>query len=280
MIASFLIALREGIEAALIVAIILSYLKKVDAQRLAIPVYYGAALGILGSIAVGGLFMALAVEFEGASEQLFEGSTMLLAAAILTSMILWMHRNSKAYSDDLKLKVQAALGRKESYGLAMLAFISILREGIETVLFLGSASFSGTGVQTLLGGSLGLAAAILLGLAIMRYSVRLNLRTFFSATGTLLILFAAGLVAHGLGEYAEAGLVPAMVEQVWDSSWIVRGDSQFGGLLNALFGYTPEPSLVQILGYVGYWLLVALWIYRDSTFSLFKRALAAIRPAA
>jgi len=280
MIASFLIALREGIEAALIVAIILSYLKKVGAQQLAKPVYYGAAMGILSSIAVGGLFMVFAVEFEGTSEQLFEGSTMLLAAAILTSMILWMHRNSKAYSDDLKRKVQAALGRKESYGLAMLAFISILREGIETVLFLGSASFSSTGIQILIGGSLGLAVAVLLGLAIMRYSVRLNLRTFFNATGILLILFAAGLVAHGLGEYGEAGLVPSIVEHVWDSNWIVSGDSQLGELLKALFGYSAEPSLVQVLGYIGYWLLVAFWIYKDTTFSLFKKAFAAIRPAA
>lgn len=279
MIASYLITLREGIEAALIVAIILSYLKRVSAYQLARPVYYGTALGILGSVAAGALFIMLAIEFEGTSEQLFEGSTMLLAAAILTSMIFWMQRNSKAYSDDLKLKVQAAISRNQSYGLAVLAFVSILREGIETVLFLGSANFSSTGVQTLVGGSLGLATAVLLGIALIRYSVKLNLRTFFNATGILLVFFAAGLVAHGLGEYGEAGLIPPVVEHVWDSSWLVDGDGQLGQLLGALFGYTAEPSLVQIVGFATYWIVIALWIYKDTTLSLFKRVYAAIRPA-
>ena len=142
MIASFLIALREGIEAALIVAIILSYLKKIDAEKLARPVYAGTVLGILGSVAVGGLFLLLSVEFEGTGEQIFEGSTMLLAAAILTTMILWMNRNSKAISEELKAKVSQALSTRQSYGLAGLAFVSIVREGIETVLFLGSTSFT------------------------------------------------------------------------------------------------------------------------------------------
>ena len=277
MIASFLIALREGIEAALIVSIILSYLKKVHAEKLAKPVYVGMILGVLGSIAIGAVFLLLSVEFEGTAEQVFEGSTMLLAAAILTTMILWMSRNSKAYSEDLKSKVERALNTKQSYGLAGLAFVSIVREGIETVLFLGSTSFTSEGVQTLVGGSLGLLVAVLVGMAIVRYSVKMNMRRFFNVTGILLVLFAAGLVANGLGEFSEAGLVPTLVDHVWDSNWIVAGDGQLGLLLNALLGYSATPSLTQILGYAGYWILVVTWMYWEQTAVMLKRVIAAIR---
>lgn len=279
MIASFLIALREGIEAALIVAIILSYLKKVKADELARPVYAGTVLGILGSVAVGGLFLLLSVEFEGRGEQLFEGVTMLLAAAILTSMIFWMSKNSKALSSDLKTKVEHALTSKHAYGLAGLAFVSIIREGIETVLFLGSTSFTSTGIQTLIGGTAGLLVAVAIGVAIIRYSVRMDMRTFFNATGVLLILFAAGLVANGIGELGEAGVVPYVVEHVWDTGWLVGGESQLGQLLHALVGYTASPSLSQVLGYVIYWVAVVTWLYRDAAVSLLKRVPAALRPA-
>jgi high-affinity iron transporter len=279
MIASFLIALREGIEAALIVAIILSYLKKVNAEELAKPVYVGAILGVLGSIAVGALFLLLSVEFEGAAEQVFEGSTMLLAAAILTTMILWMSRNSKEYSKDLKSKVERALTTKQSYGLAGLAFVSIVREGIETVLFLGSTSFTSDGIQTLVGGSLGLVVAVLIGVAIVRYSVKMDMRRFFNATGILLMLFAAGLVANSLGEFSEAGLLPPIVDHVWDSGWILNGDSHLGLLMKALFGYSAAPSLTQIIGYAGYWVLVIVWIYSEQATLTLRRVIASFRHA-
>jgi high-affinity iron transporter len=278
MIASFLIALREGIEAVLIVAVILSYLRKIDAMQLARPVYVGTILGIIGSVAVGALFLLLSVEFQGTGEQVFEGSTMLLAAAILTTMIFWMSRNSKEYSEDLKSKVQKALTTKQSYGLAGLAFVSIIREGIETVLFLGSTSFTATGIQTLIGGSLGLLFAVLIGVGIIRYSVRLNMKSFFNATGVLLVFFAAGLVANGLGEFGEAGVIPPVVEHVWNSNWLVNGNSNLGNLLWALFGYNAEPSLAQILGYILYWILVAAWIYKDQTTLAYRRILATVRP--
>jgi high-affinity iron transporter len=279
MIASFLIALREGIEAALVVAIILSYLKKVNAEQLARPVYAGTILGVIGSVAVGGLFLLLSVEFQGTGEQIFEGTTMLLAAAILTTMILWMSRNSKAISEDLKKKVSQALSTKQSYGLAGLAFVSIVREGIETVLFLGSTSFTSTGIDTLIGGSLGLLVAVLAGVAIVKYSVRLDMRAFFNATGVLLVFFAAGLVANGIGEFGEAGIVPPIVHHVWDSNWLISGEGHLGQLLNALFGYNAAPSLAQLLGYAAYWAVVFFWIFREETSATLRRVVATVRPA-
>lgn len=278
MIESFVIALREGIEAALIVGIILGYLKKVGAEILAKPVYYGVGLGVLASIGVAGLFLLLRVEFGGKSEQLFEGITMLVAAVILTTMILWMRINSKTYSEDLREKVETALTKRQSYGLASLAFVSIWREGIETVLFLGSASFTSSGVQLLVGGGLGLGLAVLIGVAIMKYSVRLNLRTFFNVTGILLILFAAGLVGRGILEFQEAGLIAPVIEHVYDINWLVNGQSTAGKLLTALFGYDASPSLAEIFGYVGYWVLIGFWMYRDAISNLFKRIAGSFRP--
>ena len=279
MIESFVIALREGIEAALIVGIILGYLEKVGAKALTKPVYYGVGLGVLASIGVAGIFLLLRVEFEGRFEQLFEGVTMLVAAVILTTMIIWMRNNSRTYSDSLRKKVETALTKRQSYGLASLAFISIWREGIETVLFLGSASFTSTGFQLLVGGGLGLFMAVLIGVAIMKYSVRLDLRTFFNVTGILLILFAAGLVGRGILELQEAGMVAPIIEHVYDINWLINGQSTAGDLLTALLGYDASPSLAEILGYVGYWVLIAFWMYRDAISNLFERIAGFFRPA-
>ena len=247
------------------------------AEGLVRPVYAGIGLGVLASIGTAALFLVLAIEFEGKNEQLFEGTAMFLAAAILTTMILWMRNNSKAYSEDLKKKVSFSLTNKQSYGLAFLAFISILREGIETVLFLGSASFSSSGLQTLIGGALGLGLALLLGVGIMRYSVRLDLRTFFNVTGFFLILFAAGLVARGIGEFGEAGVIAPVVQSVWDTNGIISDESGVGKILTALVGYVGSPSLSQVIGYLAYWLLIVLWLYRDATIIAFKRVLATVR---
>jgi high-affinity iron transporter len=242
------------------------------------PVYTGMGLGILASIGIAAIFLLLAIEFEGKYEQLFEGSAMFLAAAILTTMILWMRNNSKEYSEDLKQKVDSALTNRQYYGLAFLAFISVLREGIEIVLFLGSASFSSSGVQTLVGGALGLGLALLLGLAIVRYSVRLDLRTFFNVTGFLLIIFAAGLVARGIGEFGEAGVIAPIVQSVWDTNGIISDQSGAGKILAALVGYVGSPSLSQVIGYLAYWLLIVFWLFRDTTTVALKKILASVRP--
>lgn len=278
MIPSLLITLREGIEAALIVGIIVSYLRKVDANQLMRPVIGGVAAGILASLGTGAAFALLAVEFEGRLEQVFEGATMFFAAAILTTMILWMRKNSKAYSEDLKRRVEFALTKKESYGLAVLAFVSIFREGVETVLFLGSASFSSTGVQVLIGGSIGIGLAVLFGIAMIKYSVRLDLRKFFNVTGVLLILFAAGLVAHGVHEFEEAGLTSPVVANVWDVNWLIDDHSDAGRLLTALFGYNGNPSLVEVLAYIGYWGLIIGWLYREPALDTIKRLIAVVKP--
>lgn len=277
MFASFLITLREGIEAALIVGIILGYLQKVDAKSLVRPFYLGIGLGIVASIVVAGVFAVLAVQFEGNLEMVFEGTTMFISMAILTTAILWMNENSKAYSEGLRQKVEQALSMTRTFGMASLAFISIFREGVETVLFLGSTSFTTTGAQVILGGVLGLVVAFVLAIAIIKYSARLDLRTFFNVTGILLIMFAAGLVARGIFEFQEAGYVSPLVDHVWNSNWIVSDHGNLGMVLTSLLGYDGSPSLSEIAGYLLYWLAVTALIHRGRTVALFTRIARAVR---
>ena len=276
MFASFLITLREGIEAALIVGIILGYLKKVDAKSLEKPFYVGIGLGIVASIGAAALFAVLAVQFQGTLEMVFEGTTMLVSMAILTTVILWMNENSKAYSEGLRQKVEQARTKTRTFGMASLAFVSIFREGVETVLFLGSTSFTTTGAQVILGGVIGLVVAFFLAIVIIKYSARLDLRTFFKVTGILLIMFAAGLVSRGIFEFQEAGYIAPLVDHVWNSNWIVNDRGSLGMVLTSLFGYDGSPSLSEISGYLLYWLAVAVLIYRDTTAALFKRIARAV----
>jgi high-affinity iron transporter len=130
----------------------------------------------------------------------------------------------------------------------------------------------------LVGGGLGLGLAVLIGLAIMKYSVRLDLRTFFNVTGILLILFAAGLVGRGILEFQEAGLIAPVIEHVYDINWLINGQSTAGKLLTALLGYDASPSLAEIFGYVGYWALIGFWMYRDAISNLFRRIAGSFRP--
>jgi len=219
----------------------------------------------------------LAVEFEGTLEMVFEGTTMLVSMAILTTVILWMHENSQAYSEGLKEKVEQAMTQTRTFGLVSLAFISIFREGVETVLFLGSTSFTSTGTQVILGGSIGLVVSFILAIAIIRYSTRLDLRTFFNATGLLLIMFAAGLVSRGIFEFQEAGYISPLVDHLWNTNWLVNDQGSLGNILTALLGYDGSPSLSEVAGYLLYWLVIVALLYRDTVLSVFRRVARAAR---
>ena len=278
-LSSFLITLREGVEAALIVGVILGYLKKVGAKSLERPFFIGIGFGAAASVAVALIFSLLAVEFEGRLETLFEGVTMVISMVVLTTVILWMNENSKAYSEGLKRKVDEALAGTKTLAFASLAFISIFREGVETVLFLGSTSFTSSGAQTLLGGLLGLGASVAFAIAIIKYSARLDLKMFFNITGFLLIMFAAGLTARAVFEFQEAGYIAPIVDHVWNINWLVDDQGRLGMILTALFGYDGSPSLSEVLGYVLYWVAVAILIYRDAVRKLVMRAFGYPRSA-
>ena len=259
MLPSFLLALREGVEAALIVGILFSALRKIDRPDLAPRVWWGvisaAAVSVLVAV---GLTLAGA-SFEGAAEEIFEGFTMLAAAALLTWMILWMHRQSRFLRSKIEHDVRSALGKSGGNALFGVAFFAVVREGIELAIFLVAAGMaSSNSAQDLLGAGIGLAAAAVLGWVLFSSTRRLPLARFFQVTNILLILFAAGLVAHGVHEFNEVGWIPSIVEHVYDLNPVLSESSTAGQLLTALFGYNANPSLTEIIAYVGYFAVLLL----------------------
>jgi high-affinity iron transporter len=256
MLASYLLSLREGIEAALIIGIVLGAVRQMRRTELVPAVWAGTLAAVALSILGGVLLTALGLSFEGAGEQIFEGVTMLLAAALLTWMIFWMSRTARTLKADLEADIHKAAFTTGKRAVFLVAFFAILREGIELALFLTASVFATDALQTLIGMILGLGTAILLGWSMFAAIIRLDLRRFFQVTGFLLILFAAGLVAHGVHEFNEVGWIPAVIEHVWDVNAFINEDSTFGLLLKALFGYNGNPSLTEMLAYFAYFVAV------------------------
>jgi high-affinity iron transporter len=258
MIAALLITLREGLEAALVVGIVLGVLRKVKRTDRSRWVWIGVTAAIAASVATGLALNALGVAFEGRGEEVFEGAAMLLAAGVLTWMIFWMQRQGRNVQVELEADVRRAVTGGSRWALFSLAFVAVLREGVETVLFLTAAAFSATAAETLIGGTLGLLAAAGLGWLVFAAGRRLDLRAFFRLTSVLLILFAAGLLAHGVHELQEAAWVPTLVEHVWDINAILDENGTVGAFLKALFGYNGNPSLLEVISYVAYFAVICV----------------------
>jgi high-affinity iron transporter len=263
MMESFLITSRETLEASLVVGIVLGYLGRTEQQKYNKVVYYGIGAGLILSIISAFLFTIFAGGFEGRAEELFEGTTMLIASFLLTTMILWMLRQQHI-AKEIESKVASHLAKAQvsswgTWGLFFLILFAILREGVETVIFFGAISYT-SGINWL-GGILGIGVAVAIGYLFFIGTRKVNLRKFFTISSILLILFAAGLAAHGIHEFEEAGVVPGIISPVWDTNGIINEDSTFGGFLEGLFGYNGNPSLVEVLAYLVYLLLIfgAYW---------------------
>jgi high-affinity iron transporter len=258
--AAFLVALREGIEAALIISILLAYLRQIQRTDKQPLVWWGAGLAVLVSVAVGAVIFAAGAEFEGKGEQVFEGLVTLTAVGVLTWMIFWMRRQGARVKTELQDKVDAAL---MTGGLAIggLAFVAVVREGVETALFIfaaakGTAVGNGAVWEQLLGATLGLLVAAALGVLLYRGGIRMNLRTFFRYTGALLIVVAAGLFAFGVHELQEAGWLPFLTGTAFDVSSSLPDDAGLGGILRALIGYASAPTWLEVVGWVAYLVVV------------------------
>ena len=272
MLPAFLLALREGLEAALIVGIVLGALRKLGHNRQQGSVWQGVVAAVAVSLVAALLLYAVGLKMEGAAEQIFEGVTMLLAAAILTWMIFWMQTQGRRINRELETGVRQAVsgmggmggmgGNKGHWALFSVAFIAVLREGIETALFLTATTFTVGGQATLLGALLGLSVAAALGYILFATTRQLNVKRFFQVTSVLLILFAAGLVAHSIHEFNEVGWIPAVVEHLWDTNGLLDENSGLGLILKALFGYNGNPSLTEVLGYVVYWAALIFGVRR------------------
>jgi len=262
MLASFLLSLREGIEAALIIGIVMGAVNKLNRRDLTPSAWYGTVCAVLVSLIAGVTMTALGLSLEGAAEQIFEGIAMLAAACVLTWMIFWMNGQARFIKGELETSVSRASSSGGKRAIFSLAFLAVVREGIELALFLTAATFATDPQSTIIGAILGLGAAALLGIALFASTVRLNLLRFFQVTGILLILFAAGLVAHGVHEFNEVGWIPPLIEDVWDLNPLLDENSAVGSMLKSLFGYNGNPSLAEVLGYISYFAAIYLGLKR------------------
>ena len=245
-----LVTTREGLEASLIVGIVLGYLAKTENRRYFRTIWLGTAAAVAASVVTGAALFFTVGELEGRAEQIFEGIAMLSAVAVLTWMIFWMRKQAVNIKRELEARLASAIAAGSAVGLASVVFFAVLREGWETALFLFAVSESSTPLATGVGAVVGLVISISLGIGLYLGSRRLNLRQFFTVTGILLIVFAAGLLAHAVHEFQEAGVLPETVEHMWNTNAIVSEDSHSGQFLTALFGYNGDPSALE----VGVWL--------------------------
>lgn len=262
MLPSFLLALREGVEAALIISILLGALRKFDRQDLSPSVWLGIISAAVLSILVAVGLTAVGASFEGRAEEIFEGFMMLLAAILLTWMIFWMHKQARFLRSKIENEVRQAVNRTGRGALFGIAFLAVAREGIELALFLVAAGLASDAGSNLLGAAFGLAGAVALGWLLFSSTRRLPLARFFQVTNILLILFAAGLVAHGVHEFNEAGWIPAIVENVYNINPIIDDKSTLGLMLTALFGYNGNPSLTEMIAYLTYFSVLLLTTLR------------------
>src|SRR5918999_1335090 len=248
--------LREGLEAALIVAIVLAYLKTLGREREFGSVWVGAGSAAAISLIAGIVIFRALGGLEGPSEEIVEGLIAFSAVGVLTWMIFWMGRQARYIKGQLQAKVDAAIEAGSTAALAGIAFVAVLREGLESALFLVSTSVGAeSNAAQLTGGLFGLVAAFGIGYLVYRGSRRVNLRLFFRATGILILLFAAGLLAKGVHEFQEVGYLGTLNEHVFDLTsvgWLNPDSSQVGEFLGGLFGWSPEPSIEMIVVYFLY----------------------------
>ena len=262
MLVAFLIMLREGIEAALIVGIIAGYLRQLGRSEWMPYVWGGVGLALGICLLLGAGLTLTRSEFPQRAQELFAGTVAIVAAAMLTSMVLWMKKASCSIMGELHGSIDAALrpGSGQKRALVATAFFATGREGVETVFFLLATFQQDVGVGAPVGAVLGLITAIAIGAAFATGSVRLNLRVFFRWTGVLIVFVAAGLLASSLRSFHDAGLWNGLQATAFDLSETLPADGVAGTLLSSFFGYQDAPSLGEVLIYLAY-LVPALWVF-------------------
>ena len=254
----FIIALREGLEAALIVGILVAYVVRTDRRHLLKPLWTGVGVALVASLALGGILAFTSAELSDRGEELFAGITSFAAVGLVTWMVFWMKRTARNLRNELHGKIDGALvGGPIS--LALVAFFAVAREGLETALFVYS-NFKTVGVASTatVGLVLGLGLAVFLGYAIYNRTVKLDLAKFFTITGVALIIIAAGVLSYGIHEFQELGYLPGVDSFLWDvTPWIAK-ESLLGSLLGGLVGFDTTTSFVQFVGWSIYLLAVLI----------------------
>ncbi|MGE2815159.1 iron uptake transporter permease EfeU [Mycobacterium heidelbergense] len=282
-IGTFLIGLREGLEATLIVSIVGAFLKR-NGQSTR-PMFIGVGLAVAISVAVGVGLDLVSATLPQAQQEMMETVINAIAVVFVTSMIIWMNRNAPRLKGELEREARQALNRGGALALVIMAFLAVLKEGFETSVFLLAAAETSHGNRwfSVLGGAAGIAASIALGVGLYFGGLKLNLGRFFRVTGVFLVLIAAGLVMGGLRTAHEAGWVTIGQQQVFDFSAWMPSQSMLGALITGVFGLPPDPRLIEVLGWLLYAvpvLVVFLWPARLAASPRIRRRLLAATSAA
>jgi high-affinity iron transporter len=251
-IANYLIGLREGLEASLVVSILVAYLVKMGRRDRLAPVW----VGVLGAVAVSLLFGALLTfssnQMSFRAQEAFGGSLSIVAVGFVTWMVFWMRRTARSLSSELRGRMDAALAMGTG-ALVLTAFIAVGREGLETSLFIWSAiQATGQNTQPVLGAALGLLTSVVVGYLFYKGALRINLAKFFLWTGAVLIVVAAGVLAYGVHDLQEAGVLPGLNSLAFDVSGAVPPDSWYGTLLRGTVNFTPATTWLQAMAWVVY----------------------------
>jgi len=272
---SLLITFREALEAALIIAIMVSYLTKVGKGSLKRYAYIGTVAAIIVSFALGSVIQIVYGGLDEVTAELFEGGASLTAVVVLTYMIFWMTGHSRRIKGELQKKIDTAIERNELFGIATLAFMAVFREGLETVLFLSTAFFQDS-IGTIIGISLGGTIVLTLAVILMKGISELNIKKFFLYTSVLLVVFATGLAGYGVHELIEAAegrgfKIGFLGDEAYDLNPSLNSDGSYpilhekgvvGTILRALVGYDGNPEWLRVIVYIAYWLIIGNYMLR------------------
>jgi high-affinity iron transporter len=264
--ASYLIGLREGLEMVLVVSVLVAYLVTTGRRRQLLPVWAGVGAAVVVSLLFGWLltYVSSAVLY-GPQHELFDAITSVVAVGLVTWMIFWMRRTARRLSGELRGRLDGAIGMGVG-AVVGIAFLAIAREGLETtLLFLASGQGAATAAP-LIGIGAGLATSVILGVLLYAGAIRIDLTTFFTISGVLLIFVAAGIVEYGIHDFQEAGVLPGLNDLAFDISGVLDPTAWYGAVISGLFNITPQPSVLETISYVACLLpvlAVFLWPSRD-----------------
>jgi high-affinity iron transporter len=261
MIPTFVITLREGVEASLIIGIIAAFLVKEGRRDAMRQMWMGIAVAVVLCIGVAVLLEVVGQQLPQKEQEGLETVIGLIAVSAVTYMIVWMRRHARGIKAQLEGEAASALATGSTLALVGMAFLAVLREGFETSVFL-LAAFQDSSDTTAAGAGaiLGLVAAIAIGLGLYRGGVRINLTRFFRVTGIVLVFVAAGLLASAAHTAHEAGWISGLQGQAIDLSWLVQPGTVSGSLLTGMLGLQPAPTVIEAILYLGYVIPVALYV--------------------
>ena len=264
MLANYLIGLREGLEATLVVSILVAYLVKTGHREKLGSIWVGVVTAIVLSIAFGALLTFTSSNLSFEAQERFGGLMSIVAVGFVTWMIFWMRRTARFLKSQLQGKLDAAL-LMGTLALAVTAFIAVAREGLETSLFLWAAAQStGTGATPIIGATLDILTAVVLGYLLYRRAVSINLARFFTWTGAGLIIVAGGVLAYGVHDLQEAGDLPGLSNLAFDVSATIPPDSWYGALLKGIFNFSPATTWLEAAAWLLYVVPVMVLFFRPS----------------